>query len=92
MEMAIVNNLQHSRFETEVNGEVAFLDYVFHNGNLALTYTFVPPKARNQGIAFALVKFALEYAKAENLKVIAGCSSVSIYIDEHPEYEILLAY
>jgi len=90
MDYVIVNNTERSRFETLVNGEYAVLDYVYHNGALALEHTYVPPKERNQGIAFALVKFALEYAKAQHLKVIAGCSSAVIFIEQHPEYEYLL--
>lgn len=91
MDFVITNNIELSRFETLVNGESAYLDYHFYNGILALTHTFVPPKDRHQGIAFALVKFALEYAKAEHLKVIPGCSSVVLYLELHPEYEVLVA-
>jgi predicted GNAT family acetyltransferase len=89
--MLITNNKNRNRFEAEVNGEFAYLDYEFYGDVMALVHTFVPPKERNQGIAFALVKFALEYAKAGHLKVFAGCSSVSIFIEQHPEYEELLA-
>jgi len=31
---------------------------------MALIHTFVPEEDRNQGIRFALAKFALEYAKS----------------------------
>ena len=91
MEMVITNNKERNRFETLVNGDMAVLDYEYYQGTLALTHTFVPPVHRNQGIAFALVKFALEFAKAENLKVIPGCSSVVIFVEQNPEYESLLA-
>ena len=90
MEIAITNNKERNRFETEVSGELAFLDYEYYQDDLALVHTFVPPKLRHQGIAFALVKFALEFAKSENLKVIAGCSSVVIFVEQHSEYESLL--
>jgi predicted GNAT family acetyltransferase len=90
MEMLIINNTKRNRFETEINGKFAYLDYEFFNGVMNLFHTFVPPKDRHQGIAFALVEFALEYAKSEHLKVIAGCPTVSIYIEQHPEYETLL--
>ncbi|MFI5264722.1 MAG: GNAT family N-acetyltransferase, partial [Candidatus Kapaibacterium sp.] len=76
---------------TLVNGEFAFLDYIVDHGVIALIHTFVPPIDRHQGIAFALVKFALEYATSEHLKVIDGCPSVTIFIEQHPEYETLLA-
>jgi predicted GNAT family acetyltransferase len=90
MEVIIVDNIERSRFETEINGEFAFLDYEFYNGAMALVHTFVPPKYRHKGIAFAIIKFALEYAKREQLKIIAGCSSVTIYIEQYPEYAMLL--
>ena len=83
-EVGIVNNEVQNRFETEIDGGIAFLDYLYYQGDLALTYTFVPPKSRGQGIAFELVHFALEFAKAENLKVMIGCATVSIYIEQHP--------
>ena len=89
MEIVIVNNKERNRFETPVNGGFAFLDYEYYRGDLALVHTFVPPKERHQGIAFALVKFALDYAKAQHLKVIVGCSTVTLYIEQHPEYKAL---
>jgi len=90
MKIVIIHNKERNRFETEINEEFAHLDYVYNNGAMNLAHTFVPPKGRHQGIAFALVRFALDYAKAEHLKVIAGCSSVVIFIEQHPEYETLL--
>ena len=89
--MKITNNKERSRFETPVNGDFAFLDYVYHKGALALVHTFVPPKHRHQGIAFALVQFALDHAVRERLKVIPACSSVTVFIGQHPEYGVLIA-
>ncbi|MDP4220393.1 MAG: GNAT family N-acetyltransferase [Bacteroidota bacterium] len=90
MKITIIHNPVRSRFEAEIKGEAAVLEYEFVNGAMALIHTFVPPKHRHQGIAFALIKFALEYARAKDLKVIPGCSSVVLYIEQHPEYEALL--
>jgi len=91
MEIAITDNKERNRFETEINGEFAYLDYEFYGGVMALVHTFVPPKERHQGIAFALVKFALDFANTEHLKVIDGCPTVTIFIEQHPEYESLLS-
>ena len=90
MELKISHNAERSRFETEINGEYAFLDYVFYQEAMALVHTFVPPKYRRKGVAFSIIKFALEYAKREHLKVIPGCSSVVLYIELNPEYEALI--
>ena len=86
----ITNNEKLSRFETEINGEFAFLDYRFYKGNFALVHTFVPEPARGKGIAPALAKFALEYAKEQNLKIMIYCPYVSKYMKRHPEYEPLV--
>jgi predicted GNAT family acetyltransferase len=53
-------------------------------------HTFVPEALRNQGIAAALAKYALEYVKTQNLKLMVYCPSVAKYIKLHPEYETLI--
>lgn len=52
--------------------------------------TFVPPKLRGQQIAGELVEFALQHAKDHNLKVIPSCPYVQWYIDNHPEWSIVV--
>ncbi len=90
MEILIIHNKERNRFEAEVNGEFAHLDYIFNDGLMNLFHTYVPPKDRHQGIAFELVKFALDYAKAGHMKIIDGCPTVTIFIGEHPDYKMLL--
>jgi predicted GNAT family acetyltransferase len=86
----IVDNSERSRFETEINGEFSYIDYRFYKGDIALMHTFVPEADRNKGIASALIKFALEYVKEENLKLMVYCPTVAKYIRLHREYEALL--
>lgn len=90
MEIPIANNTKLSRFETEIDGEFAFIDYRFYKGDIALMHTFVPESGRGKGISSALAKFALEYVKAQNLKLMVYCPFVSKYIKLHPEYEPLI--
>ena len=89
-QISIVNNEKRSHFETEINGEFAFIEYRFYKGDIALMHTFVPESARGKGIAAALAKFALEYVKEHKLKLMVYCPVVSKYIKEHPEYEVLI--
>ncbi|HYM19964.1 MAG TPA: GNAT family N-acetyltransferase [Candidatus Kapabacteria bacterium] len=91
MHSAITNNTKRNRFETTVDGEFAYLDYELSPGVMALVHTFVPPAQRHQGIAFRIIHFAMEYAKANNLKVIPACPSVELYLEQHPEYAELVA-
>ena len=90
MKYSIINNAERRRFETEINGEFAYIDYRFYKGNIALMHTFVPEALRNHGIAAALAKYALEYVKTQNLKMMVYCPSVAKYIKLHPEYETLI--
>jgi predicted GNAT family acetyltransferase len=86
----IVHDKERSRFEILVDNGFAYLEYFYEDGAMNLAHTFVPPPDRHQGIAFALVNYALEYAKSHNLKIIPGCSSVTLYLEQHPEYEGLV--
>ena len=86
----IINNTKLSRFETEINGAFAFVDYRFYKGDLAFMHTFVPESARGKGIAPALAKFVLDYAKEQNLKIMVYCPTIAKYIKLHPEYESLV--
>ena len=90
MQTPIVNNTKRSRFETEIDGEFAYVDYRFYKGDIALMHTFVPEIARGKGISSALAKFVLEYAREQNLKLMVYCPVISKYIKLHPEYESLI--
>ena len=87
----IVNNKQLSRFEIAFeNGEFAVLQYRWLKGNMVLMHTIVPNDMRKQGIGAELVKYVLDYARANDLKIRPYCPFVAKYIKEHPEYEDLV--
>jgi uncharacterized protein len=85
----IIQNQEKLRFETKVNDESGYIDYRWYKGSLALLHIFVPSKGRGTGIPEALAKFALEFAKEQNLKVMVYCSYIAKYIKLHPEYQSL---
>lgn len=88
--MEIRNNQQDQRFETEVGGGLAFLRYRLGEGKISLLYVEVPPASRGQGIAAEITRTALEYAKAQNLRVTPICGYTVAYLRRHPEYQNLL--
>jgi len=90
MATPIINNIKLSRFETEIDGEFAYVDYRFYKGDIALMHTFVPETARGKGISSELAKFALEYVKEQNLKLMVYCPVIAKYIKQHPKYEALV--
>jgi len=86
----IINNEKRRRFETEIDGEFAYVDYRFYKGDIALMHTFVPEFARGRRISSNLAKFALEYVKEQKLKLMVYCPFIAKYIKLHPEYEPLI--
>lgn len=77
-------------FTARVEGHVAYLRYL-PAGERVLDYasTFVPESLRGRGIASAIVRHALDYARAEGLRVIPSCWFVSDFLKKYPEYRDL---
>ena len=87
MEYTITHNQKASRFETIVDGQVAYAEYTPVEGGLEFTHTWVPEKLEGKGIASALVKFAMDYARNNNQKVIPVCPFVKAFLLKHTEYK-----
>lgn len=83
---AVRDNKDRRRFELDIEGEIAFANYRATPQGIIITHTETPPALRGRGIASELVKGALELIRADGHKVIAGCSFVVDYLQEHPEY------
>jgi uncharacterized protein len=87
----VVNRPEGHRFEAQVGGEVAFLEYALMGSQLTLIHTEVPEALAGQGVGSALAKTALDYARANQLKVNPLCPFVRNYLRHHPEYQDVLA-
>jgi uncharacterized protein len=85
------HNVAAHRFEAEVDGGMSVADYVLRDGEMVMTHTYTPPELRGRGIAEKLVRAALDYARAERLRVVPACSYVDIFIQRHPEYQSLVS-
>jgi predicted GNAT family acetyltransferase len=55
-------------------------------GQITILHTGVPPAIGGRGIAGELVRTALDWAKAEGLKVHLACSYSKTWVAKHPEY------
>lgn len=90
MEYSVINNTAQQQFEVHAEGNVATLVYRFYKNDIALMHTDVPDALGNRGIASALAKFALEWAKEQNKKIMVYCPFVASYLKRHPEYNFLI--
>ncbi len=79
-----------ARFVVETPQGLALCSYRREAGILVLPHTLVPPALEGRGIAAALVKEALAWARQEGLRVRPTCSYVAAYMQRHPETQDLL--
>ena len=79
------------RFSVRVDGFEAELDYRRAGDRMTILHTGVPAQVGGRGIAGALVKAALDFARAEGLKVEPACAYSDAWMRKHPEYEDLRA-
>ncbi|MGH8286689.1 MAG: GNAT family N-acetyltransferase [Steroidobacteraceae bacterium] len=85
------DNHAASRFEADVEGQLAVADYQIVKGTIVFSHTEVPRALQGRGIASALIRAALESARKQGLKLVPACSFVRRYMETHPETQDLLA-
>jgi predicted GNAT family acetyltransferase len=89
MDYTIINNTNKNRFELTIDGKTSVVEYKLFEGGISFLHTEVPPELEGKGIASAMAKYVLEYAKTNNLKVMPLCPFINTYINRHPEYQAL---
>ena len=89
--MEVHDNPALHRFEINLEGDTAASYYELAPGVIIFQHTEVPPKFGGRGIGSALVRGALETARARGLKVVAKCPFVAGYMAKHTEFNDLVA-
>lgn len=79
------------RYEIAADGLLAVAEYAWADGKQIFSHTFVPPEFRGRGYAEALVRTALNDAKAAGRKIVPACSYVAVFIQRNPEFAGLVA-
>ena len=80
------DNTERHRFELDADGHLAFSNYTRADGVLTILHTEVPKALEGRGIGSALIRGALDAARAEGLKVKTKCEFAKAYVDRHSEY------
>lgn len=90
-----MSNIEHqadqTRFVLEEDGYEAQVIYEMRGDVLHLTHTLVPGAIGGRGIAAKLVQAAMDYAKANDMKVSPDCSYAEAWIRKNPSYQDLVA-
>jgi predicted GNAT family acetyltransferase len=86
-EANVIHNTRDSRFEVQVDGHVAVLEYQMRDNRMVVTHTGVPQPIEGRGIASKLARAALDYARENSYKVVPACEFMEVYLRRHPEYK-----
>jgi len=79
------DNIPASRFEIDIDGQIAFLDYARNGNELVILHTEVPQPLRHQGLGTLLAKTAIATARAEGMRLKVLCPFVQAYRRANPE-------
>ena len=91
MDTTVTHNAAATRFEARPGGHLALCSYRREGDVLVLHHTEVPAALSGQGVAAALVKATLAWAREQGLQVRPSCSYVAAYMRRHPETQDLRA-
>jgi predicted GNAT family acetyltransferase len=87
---SVRNNKEAHRFEVDLDGELAVSNYRLRDDTIFVTHTEVPPALEGRGIGNILARVALDYARANRLRVVPRCKFIASFIKRHPEYQDLV--
>jgi predicted GNAT family acetyltransferase len=79
----IIDNTASSRYEWDIEGQVAFADYRKQGNQRLITHVEVPEALRNRGIAAKLMGFIIEDSKAQGFTLVPICSYAVAYLQRH---------
>lgn len=82
----ILDEKKHGRFYINENGEqIAEMVIGISGNDLTVYHTEVLPNGEGKGLAKELLKTMVDYARKNNLKVIALCPYVFAQFKRHPD-------
>ena len=81
-QLAFATIQRKARFELDVEGAIRVCELSPYAPAVIITHTETQRDLRGRGIASELVEGALRMIRSDGLKVIAGCSFVSDYLQQ----------
>jgi predicted GNAT family acetyltransferase len=87
----VIHNSTARRFEITVGSKTAYSKYLLAGDKIVIEHTEVPEVLEGHGLAGRMVTTALDYARAQKLKVLPICPFAKAFIGRHREYQDLLA-
>jgi NAD+ kinase len=90
-DVSIVDNLDASRYEVLLDGEVAgHVEYRRGPGYIDFLSTEISQGYESRGLAGRLASRALDDARSRGIRVTLSCPFMAGYVERHPEYADLI--
>jgi hypothetical protein len=87
---AVVHNQAAQQFELHAGSNIGLLQYRIRDGRMIIYHTEVPQHLERRGLAARMTHAALQFARAEKLRVEPRCPYTAAFVQKHPEYRDLL--
>lgn len=87
----VTHNEEAQRFEATVDGFHAIITYRRFPDRIVFNHTEVPPALEGKGLAAKLSHAALDFARANHLRVVPLCPYVSSFLRKHREFQDLVS-
>lgn len=88
--MRVVDNKEKNRFEAEIDGHKAIIEYSVQPNILILEHIEVDKELSGRGVASEMTESVLLEIELRGLKVVPECPFIKNYISKHPEWESIL--
>jgi len=88
--MKIIHSKDHNKFEVNVDGHAAFLQYIPRQNHLVVFDIEVPKFLEGQGIGVEIMKHTIEYARKHNLKIFPMHSMMTKFMSKDSKTQDLL--
>lgn len=85
-DIPLVKNVEKKRFEIEVNGHYAFINYGEFGNQIALVHTETEPELSGKGAASAVIEKTLHFIEADKKELLPFCPLVFAYIKKNREW------
>jgi predicted GNAT family acetyltransferase len=86
----VVHNRPAQQFELHIGSKLCLLQYRITGPKMIIFHTQVPESIQNRGLAARMTTAALDFARAQNLKVEPRCPYTAAFFRKHREYSDLL--
>jgi predicted GNAT family acetyltransferase len=86
----VSDNTVKSRYELDVDGHIAFVDYRLRPDRIVLVHTEVPSELGGRGVGSKLARGTLDAVRKRGLKAEIRCDFLASYVQKHPEYADLV--